>query len=147
MKTKEDKRRAKIKLATTIRHPDQENETYELWAEGSYVQKQGQSYLMYEEIQEEGNIRTTVRMGEDEALILRGGAIKMRLPLSLSETLPGSYDGGFGSLSITTKTHNLLYDRNESDGSGRFLAAYDLLAGDQLIGEYKLEFTYTEEMS
>lgn len=98
---------------------------------------------MYEEVQEVGKVRTTVRMGNEEALILRGGAIKMRLPFGLNEKLPGSYDGGIGSLAVTVHTHQLQFEQNENHG--RFLLEYDLLTGGQLVGKYNLEFIYTEE--
>ncbi|CAM4170192.1 YwiB family protein [Lederbergia lenta] len=143
MDVKEKKKVAKIKLVTVIRHPDQENETFELWVEGSLFRKQDHTYLTFEEVQENGSVRTTVRMGEEEALILRGGSIKMRLPFILNEKQPGSYDGGYGSLAVTVHTHTLQFEHNED--RGRFIVDYDLLTGDQLVGEYNLEFTYTEE--
>ncbi|MFK4998798.1 DUF1934 domain-containing protein [Bacillus sp. N9] len=80
-------------------------------------------------------------MGDHEALILRGGAIRMRLPFRLDEQQPGSYDGGFGSLAITVHTHRLTFDRDQR----QFYVEYDLLAGDQHVGAYRLEFSYTEE--
>lgn len=147
MSDREKKQTAKIKLATTIRHPDQERETFELWVEGTSIQKQGQSYLTFEEVQDAGNIRTTVRMGDNEALILRGGAVKMRLPFLLNKKQRGSYDGGFGSLAIMVDTKQLHFSRDEANESGRFLVEYNLLTDGQLVGEYTLEFTYTEEKS
>ena len=45
------------------------------------------SFLQYEEVQEEGSVRTIVKMAGDEALILRGGAVKMRLPFRLNKKL------------------------------------------------------------
>lgn len=143
MDVKDKKKMAKIKLVTIIRHPDQEIETFELWVEGSLFRKQDHTYLTFEEVQESGSVRTTVKMGEKEALILRGGVIKMRLPFILNENQPGSYDGGYGSLAVTVHTHRLKFEHN--DGHGHFLVDYDLLTGDQLVGKYNLEFTYTEE--
>jgi len=135
-----DSKAVKIKLVTTIRHPDQETETFELWAEGSQVEKAGKTYLTYEEIQEHvtGNIKTTVKLGKDEALILRSGGLNMRLPFSLAGVQNGSFEGEFGTMLVTTTTHSI--DHRD----GRFEIEYGLSSGGSHVGDYKLEFTYTE---
>ncbi|MFC4410706.1 DUF1934 domain-containing protein [Chungangia koreensis] len=133
----------KIKLVTTIRHPDQETETFELWAEGRQVEKAGKTYLTYEEIQEHvtGNIKTTVKFGETEALILRSGGLTMRLPFSMASEQNGSFEGEFGTMLVTTTT--LSIDHRD----GRFTIEYALKSGSNHVGDYKLEFTYTEGTS
>lgn len=140
-------KKVKIKLVTTIRHPDQEVETFELWANGSHVQKSGKSYLVYEEVQEpvSGNIRTTVKLGEEDALILRSGGLKMRLPFTLNHEKDGSFEGEFGTMLVTTSTRSI--DLQEDESSGKFVIEYGLQSGGQPVGDYKLEFTYTEGTS
>lgn len=140
MKEVENKKSVKIKLATTIRHPEQEEETFELWVEGFLQEKNNQQFLSYVEVQEHGEVRTIVRMGEDEGLVLRGGAVNMRLPLVPREMRMGNYDGGYGSIPMDVKTHQLQFKPDE----GMFSVKYELLANDQSVGEYKLQFTYTE---
>jgi len=133
----------KIKLVTTIRHPDQETETFELWAEGKRVEKGGKTYLSYVEVQENvtENIKTTVKLGEDEALILRSGGLNMRLPFSMSGDQNGSFEGEFGTMLVTTTTHSI--DHRD----GQFTIEYGLKSGSNHVGDYKLEFTYTEGTS
>ena len=46
----------------------------------TYFKKTMSAYLRYEEAMEEGSVRTIVKMAAEEALILRNGAVKMRLP-------------------------------------------------------------------
>ena len=132
-----------IKLVTTIRHPDQESETFELWAQGKQIEKAGKTYLTYEEIQEQvtGNIKTTVKVGQDEALILRSGGLTMRLPFSTSGDQNGSFEGEFGTMLVTTTTHSIDHE------DGKFTIEYGLKSGSSHVGDYKLEFTYTEGTS
>lgn len=140
MKVVENKKTVKIKLTTTIKHSEEESETFELWVEGFLQEKKDQQYLSYVEVQDSGEVRTVVRMGEKEGLVLRGGAINMRLPFAVRELRMGSYDGGFGSLPISVKTQSMQFKPE----AGKYTVNYELFTNDQSIGEYKLQFTYTE---
>ena len=72
----------KINVKTTIMQEDSE-EIIEGAVLGDFFQKETASYLQYEEISEQGSTRTIVKMAGNDALILRNGAIKMRLPFPL----------------------------------------------------------------
>ena len=133
----------KVRLKTTIQQPHEEPETYELWASGLLYNKGSNYYLKYEEIQEEQTIKTTVKMGESEALVLRSGGVKMRLPFLIDMEQIGSYESEYGSLMIHTKTHQMTFEKNEQDG--HFIVQYDFIVSGQPVGEYTLEFHYTEE--
>ena len=76
----------KINVKTTI-HQQGGKEVYELAVFGRYLEKDGASFLKYEEVQDEGSVRTIVKVAGDKALILRGGAVKMRLPFRLHKKL------------------------------------------------------------
>ena len=137
--------KVKIKLNSTILPIDGEKENYEMWLDGSLVKKSGKSYLRYVEQLEEKEIRTTVKMGNDQALILRGGGVKMRLPFNVIQDEIGEYDTQYGSLPIVTKTRHLSYDFNEEKSmSGKFYVQYDLVISGQSVGKYTLEIHYSE---
>ena len=135
-------KQVKVKLKTTIRQPNEEPEIYELWATGSLINKGDHDYLKYEEVQEDTNINTTVKMGEREALVLRSGGLNMRLPLHLDAEQTGSYASEFGMLMVKTTTHRMTYDRK--DNEGMFVVQYELDVSGEPVGEYTLEFHYTE---
>ncbi|WP_075618413.1 DUF1934 domain-containing protein [Paenisporosarcina indica] len=134
----------KVKMKTTIRQPNEEPEVYELWSTGSLIKKGDHAYLKYEEVQgqEDKNIKTTVKMGKNEALVLRSGGLNMRLPFRLNATQNGSYESEYGTLMVTTSTQHMAYEKNEHDG--RFVVQYDLNVSGEPVGEYTLEFHYTE---
>lgn len=134
--------KVKVRLKTTIRQPNEEPEVYELWATGTLIEKDKTAYLKYAEVQEDKDVNTTVKMGETEALVLRSGGINMRLPFIKDSEQTGSYDSEYGMLMVTTNTRQMTFEQNEHDG--HFVVQYDLDVSGQPVGEYTLEFHYTE---
>ena len=135
-------KQVKVKLKTTIRQPNEEPEIFELWATGTLIEKRGNSYLKYEEMQDDNKINTTVKMGESEALILRSGGVNMRLPFLKNAEQNGSYESEYGVLMVSTMTRKITFEQNKHDGY--FVVQYDLNVSGQPVGEYTLEFHYTE---
>ena len=82
----------KIKLWSSILPVEGDAETYEMWLEGQLIAKNGMSYLRYEEVQEGKKIQTTIKLTEDRAVIMRSGAVNMRLPLNTTQQERGHYD-------------------------------------------------------
>lgn len=137
-------KQVKIKLKSTIVPEGGESESYELWLQGSFIQKTDKMYLRYEEVLDGQRIRTTVRMNTENALILRSGGVNMRLPLNLDQQENGHYETQYGTLPILTNTKSLTHKNNEDSIKGRFHVTYDLMVGGQAVGEYNLEIQYSE---
>lgn len=132
-----------INVKTTIFQDGQE-EIIEGTAQGDFIQKDKSSYLQYDEISDQGSIRTIVKMAGDEALILRSGAVKMKLPFKLNQKMSGSYEMSFGKFETMTVAKNidLCYDNNK----GKIDLRYDFsMQGAPSIGTYHLEITFQEE--
>ncbi|MEH7011185.1 DUF1934 domain-containing protein [Neobacillus niacini] len=129
----------KINVKTTI---DQQ-ETFELMVFGTYLEKGNSAYLRYEEAMEEGSVRTIVKMAANNALILRGGAIKMRLPFELNRKLNGSYEMPFGQFATVTKAKRI--DYSYENGKGRFCVLYDFSMEGAPTSTYQLEIAFQEE--
>lgn len=138
----EEKSQVNIKLISTIRPIDGESETLEMWLDGQLINKADSLYLKYEEVQDEKTIRTTMKLDKERALIMRAGAVKMRLPLNIFEQQIGHYESEFGSMPLVTQTKNMLFTRHEMRGG--FHVQYDLLMGGQNVGNYTLDITFTE---
>lgn len=138
-------KQVKIKLQSTITPTEGESESYELWLQGSFIQKKDKMYLRYVEELDGKSIRTTVRLNEDKASILRSGGVNMRLPFNLEIKENGHYESPYGNLPLLTKTHQLNHDHNdETSIEGSFHVNYDLIIGGQSVGEYQLEIHYSE---
>ncbi|WP_235846998.1 DUF1934 domain-containing protein [Neobacillus soli] len=126
----------KIKVKTTI----DEQETFELTAFGRYYKKNHAFFLQYEEVMEEGSVRTIVKVAADEALILRGGAVKMRLPFRLHEKLHGSYEMPFGTFETTTLARRIKHTEGHLD------ILYDFVMQGAASGTYHLEISFQEDL-
>ncbi|MEH7415924.1 DUF1934 domain-containing protein [Neobacillus drentensis] len=128
----------KINVKTTI-HQQEGSETIELKVFGRYFEKDGAAFLKYEEVLEEGTVRTIVKVTPDEALILRGGAVKMRLPFKLHKKLRGSYEMPFGVFETMTLTRRLEHTKGLID------ILYDFTMQGSPAGTYHLEITFQED--
>ncbi|MDN3449751.1 DUF1934 domain-containing protein [Planococcus sp. APC 3906] len=128
----------KIKLTTIIRQPDVEEQTIEMWSEGTMTVKNDRRYLQYEERQDELDIKTTVKIGEHDAVIMRSGGLQMRLPFLLHTEQTGNLTNEHGSFMLTTKAHEL------SASDAHFKVRYDLAMGSSHVGEYEMEIQFTE---
>ena len=133
-----------IRLQSSIRHPGQDEETHELETLGRYIEKSNTSYLKYDEVANDQEIRTTVKMGNAEALIMRSGAVDMRLPFIADGERPGAYGNGPANFKLIVKTNRLELTEREDVLGGRFGVAYELHAEGALLGTYELIITYTE---
>ena len=141
----ENGKTVKIKLVSSIIPTEGELEKYEMWLEGSCVEKSGSHYLRYEEVQEELTVQTTIKLNPQRAFIKRSGGVNMRLPLNPGMRENGHYESPFGSLPLMTDTHQLAVEGIEAENlSGRFLTQYELIIGGNSVGKYTLEIQYTE---
>lgn len=144
MESKANSKRVSILLHSSIQHPGQDKETQEIELTGSYIAKPQSSYLKYEEQQENGAVQTTVKMAEDQALIMRSGAINMRLPFTLNEIRLGKYNNGPVELKLYVKTSAIEFKEEPNSSNGRFHVQYQLIDGDAKVGTYEITMTYTE---
>lgn len=135
----------KIKLISSIIPTEGELEQYEMWLEGSCVEKGNSHYLRYEEVQEDLQIQTTIKLNEANSFIMRKGGVNMRLPLNPDLRENGHYESPFGSLPLVTDTHQLAIEVVQSEKvSGQFKTHYDLIIGGNSVGHYKLDIQFTE---
>jgi uncharacterized beta-barrel protein YwiB (DUF1934 family) len=134
----------KIHLKTVITSGD-EQDSIEFSAFGGYYEKAGSIFLKYDEIQEEGTIHTIVKLSDENALILRSGAVKMRLVFKENEQWKGSYESQIGTLLLTTKTKQLSHKQKNSGVSGEIQLDYQLMMQGSTVGNYEMVITYKEE--
>lgn len=144
MESKEIGRPVFIRLQSSIRHPGQDEEMHELETTGRYIERANTSYLKYNEIANDQEIRTTVKMGNNDALIMRSGAVDMRLPFIADGEKPGDYGNGPANFKLLVKTNRLELTAQQDGSGGQFGVAYELHAEGSLLGTYELLITYTE---
>ncbi|MBE1555754.1 DUF1934 domain-containing protein [Sporosarcina limicola] len=145
MESQDSERKVNIRLHSSIQHPGQDEEVHELKLLGQLIEKKGKSYLRYEEQQSGNLIRTTVKLDAEDALIMRKGAVNMRLPFVVAaEDRAGSYGNGPASFNLIVKTHRLEHKEEQGGTGGEFKVHYGLHADGSPLGTYKLTITYRE---
>ncbi len=133
----------KIRVKTDVAH-EGENETFELSLFGRLFKKDGSTFLKYDEVQEEGVVHTIVKLADASALILRSGALKMRMIFEEGQRLNGSYESQYGTLLVTTDTETFTHNTT-STGTGRAKLVYKLLMQGEAVGIYTMNIHYELE--
>jgi uncharacterized beta-barrel protein YwiB (DUF1934 family) len=136
----------KLYIKTVINHSDSpEPENYELIVFGQYQKTNTAAYLRYEEILDGGKVNTTVKIAQDEILILRSGAIKMRMVFRPGLPVSGTYHSQHGYMEIVTEAKSMHHGHNDLTNEGIINLTYDLSMQENLAGTYKLDIKYKEE--
>ena len=144
MESKTIGRPVRIRLHSSIQHPGQDKETHDLQATGRVIEKSNTLYLQYAEEQDGNEIKTLVKMGKEEALIMRSGAVTMRLPFAIGGERPGDYGSGPANMKLLVKTNQLEFMAKSDRANGRFNVNYELHAEGSLLGTYEITITYSE---
>ena len=100
--------------------------------------------MKYEEQQNGKVVRTTVKLDAEDALILRSGAVTMRLPFVTNDKRAGAYGSEPASFNLIVETDRLESVIKEDGTGGHFHVVYHLHAEGSLLGTYELTITYTE---
>ena len=100
--------------------------------------------MKYEEQQSGKSVQTIVKLDSTDALIMRRGAVTMRLPFVPAAERLGTYGSGPATFDLVVKTDKLDFTEQKDNSGGRFNVKYDLHAEGSLLGTYKLTITYTE---
>lgn len=132
-----------IHLTTSIEH-EGEKETFEFMLSGEFQEKNGSVFVKYNEVQEEGTVQTIVKFSDKGAVILRSGAVNMRLPFNEREQMNGSYQSPHGTLAMLTRTNKLSHSHtyNESQLEGALQLDYQLLMQGAAVGSYTLDLKF-----
>lgn len=117
---------------------------HEIQTTGRYIEKAGISYLRYIEEQDGAEIQSTVKMGNDDALIMRAGALKMRLPFFTDSDRAGAYSNAQANFKLLVRTKHLEFIKEATNTEGRFSVHYELHTEGSLLGTYELSITYSE---
>lgn len=132
-----------IKFVTEIRDKSQkENVAFDTI--GLYYLKGNNTYLTFEEPNDAGKIKTTVKITDSEVLILRSGAVKMRQLYRKNEEIIGTFQNQMGTFEMTTKTNNIEYKWYKNSQKGMLFLSYELLLQGEKSGRYTISITFKE---
>ena len=136
------KRQAILRIHSLIQHPGDKPMIDQQQLNATWIQKVTTDYIQYKETREGQEVRTTVKVTDEEVLILRGGDIDMRLPLKAHTTQRGTYRNEPLVWAMMVEAEDVTIERSEEKNKWR--ATYRLHIGEEEIGKYTLTMTYTE---
>jgi uncharacterized beta-barrel protein YwiB (DUF1934 family) len=98
----------------------------------------GAWYIKYVEQEEDGQTYTTLKVKEDEIMVIRNGLVTMRHSYRPGIRTSGSYagPGGMMWMDTATKEMQVCYDK-EGDLSA-VVWTYDLYLNEQKVGRYRI---------
>jgi uncharacterized beta-barrel protein YwiB (DUF1934 family) len=133
-----------IHVLSEIRNKnDNEKDSIEVRTTGEYFLKGKTIYLRYEEEHELGFVKTTVKIAENEVVVMRSGAVTMKQRFIEGTQTLTDYSTPFGKLQLETNTESLLFDTQELEG--KLIILYDLQIDEKEKHVHKLMITYMEE--
>jgi uncharacterized beta-barrel protein YwiB (DUF1934 family) len=121
---------------------DNDKETIEVHTTGEFVQKGKTIYLRYEEEHELGFVKTTVKIAQNEVVVMRSGAVTMKQRFKQGAVNLTDYGTPFGKLQLETTTKSLSIDTSELEG--KLVILYDLQIDVKEKHVHKLMMTYKE---
>lgn len=129
------KKAIKLLLNTTI-NKNAEKEQFSLRGEGVQYEKNGYTYVLFQEYQSDGDkVNTTVKIGKNEVTLIRNGPVSMRQNYQLGEETSGRYATSFGTWDTKAYTRQLSYLHKK--GSYELFLEYDFTLQDELLGIYE----------
>lgn len=136
----------KIQVLTVIRQMDEEEQTI-MPISGVFYKENDAYYLQYKEIQEAGEIRTVWKSSARELLLLRNGAITMRMHfLKNNNRSLANVDTGAGKFVFETAL--ISFEENyqvENALLGEIRFEYDLFSQSELVGSYEVTLKIEED--
>ncbi|MGP3560102.1 MULTISPECIES: DUF1934 domain-containing protein [Geobacillus] len=117
-------------------------ETVVLEADGVYYIKGTTGYLQFEEENELGRVKTTVKIAPEEVVVIRSGAVEMRQTFRRRQELPGHYQTAFGRWAMAAKTDAIEFHYDDKRKRGRLFLSYELVLQNERSGRHTLTLTF-----
>ncbi|BDZ29930.1 DUF1934 domain-containing protein [Lactiplantibacillus sp. WILCCON 0030] len=125
---------------------DGDTANYALDVDGQLVQMGDAFYLRYKEVSDATTepIPVTIKLAANGDVVLtRSAENRLRLHFSNGKRIQARYRTPMGVLPVETVTPMLQVRLRERPFSGAVNIDYELYAGEQLIGQYKLRLQFT----
>lgn len=134
----------KINLVTEI--TGEQEEKVAQFFDGSVYEDTENLYLRYNEYIDGNEVRTTIKLAAEQALIIRRGAINMNLPIIPETTAIGTYETSQGKMRMATK-RTLIHRKQVSDRIYQIEIRYELYSEDEQyrMGVFKMKYRIEEE--
>ena len=123
-----------------------DTERHSIRSSGWKFSKGGSQFLQFIEENEAGRIQTTIKCKDDETLLLRNGAVKMRQLFRTPGTTHGHYESIYGTLELLTRTDSIEHLWDEETGEGSLKLVYMMQMQGAEPGRYEMIVSYKEDI-
>lgn len=133
---------AKIKIITLSEPVDgSEKDRFELETLGSFYEKNGKFYIIYEETELTGfkDTTTTVKISKDAVLLTRKGGVDTRMEFELNKKRLCNYNTPYGAIPVATELSEL--SSSLSDKGGAVKIKYSLDFNNEKFAVNTLDIT------
>lgn len=133
-----------LSISTTQRFEGCDIDKVDLVTAAKLYQRRGKYYIVYDESELTGweGSRTTVRLSDREASVIRTGSCPSELLFAENERHVGLYQTPFGAMTISTHTTNLR--STVGMHGGHLVIDYTLEVDNSMVGEHHLEMIVAE---
>lgn len=134
-----------IKVKTEVFQGNEFKE-YFMEEEGQIVRIGEVLYIRYNETMEgvDGKVAVTMKILADGSVqLIRAGEVRMKLKFDYQKHNETHYQTPYGTMWIKTFTNNIRVSLKDRPYSGQVTIDYDLFGGDEKIGVYHLELSFT----
>ncbi len=133
-----------LKFVTEIKDQN-DKQTVAFDAIGQYYIKGSHTYLVFVEPHDLGEVKTVVKIKNEEVLILRSDAVTMRQLFRKGEATQGTYQSQIGTMGMLTNTNNIEYIFYKNSHKGKLFLTYTLALQGEQSGRYSITITFKEE--
>ena len=121
-------------------------ETIAFETNGLYYEKGQGTYITFQEPNEQGEVKTVVKIQDDTVLIMRSGSVSMRQTHKKGEWTKGTYTSELGTFPLETKTDNVLFEWSDQKKRGQLFFTYALRISGSEAGRYTITMKLKESV-
>ena len=134
-----------LSFVAEIDHGDLHKENVAFKAIGLYYIKENTTYLLFDEKQDGGIIKTIVKITNSDVSIARSGFVTMRQLFRAGEVTTGTYKNQYGIVEMVTQTEKINYEWDAESRQGTLAVSYVLHLHEEQVGRYFITITFKEE--
>lgn len=140
------KQLVQLSFATKITQ-DGEVENFQFETAGELLVKNGQIFLRYTEILAEQQTQVRFKFESNAVRLSRTGVGQTKLVFIPETKVPAFYQTPAGQMHLETYTTDLSVQIDDKEGHGQIEINYQLIANDQVVGEYELRLQFQAKSS
>ena len=124
---------------------DNEPEVTELITTGSCYDKNGKTYILYEEVSDESmrTTKNTIKLYDNKAELIRRGESSVNITFEAGVKWDSYYMTPMGNLKMTFHTKSISIN-TDIEGCISVIIKYEILADCRTVADYLMEITVTD---